>query len=272
MPPTSCVKLTNTLLTHLAGGWTPGEEGCPPASEVRASSPYLEFATARLRSPHLPATTVTAVEKPMILCIAQAPAADLLADLTRHPPWSSSMASGLRLARLVKANEQLSPSDRPRRPDAHQRRIEEHPLFQIVRGAKAVRPVMIQPLHCSNAGTAPMSMMLSWAGCGRDPPSDRFLAHPSSYEGGDLVTKRTGARSPTSRCRLDDPLPLHRVEPCHQRRPARGGRRTAAWSAILPVVLRPGTGAPRSSAKARRGILAPSVERACPTYVALARP
>jgi PKHD-type hydroxylase len=132
----------------------------------------------------------------MILCIAQVLPADLLADVTRYLA-GAKFVDGVKTAgwhaRLVKANEQLSPadalhSDLIRRINAA---IEEHPLFQIAARPKAVRPVMISRytagmLYGTHVDDAIMG------GVRTDISFTLFLSDLDFYEGGELVMEGTG--------------------------------------------------------------------------------
>jgi PKHD-type hydroxylase len=157
----------------------------------------------------------------MILCIAQVLPADLLADLTRYLA-EAKFVDGNRTAgwhaRLVKANEQLSPSD-ALHTDLIRRvntAIEEHPLFQIAARPKAVRPVMISRYTAGmQYGTHVDDAIMG--GVRTDISFTLFLADPASYEGGELVMEGTGGEQSykldAGSMILYPSGALHRVEP-----------------------------------------------------------
>ncbi|EWY36653.1 nuclease PIN [Skermanella stibiiresistens SB22] len=173
----------------------------------------------------------------MILCIAQVLPPELLADVTRHLT-DARFVDGARTAgwhaRLVKRNEQLSPSDAAyadviRRVNAA---IEEHPLFQVAARPKAVRPVMISRYTAGmEYGTHVDDAMMG--GVRTDISFTLFLSDPDSYDGGDLVMEGTGGEQsykldPGSMI-LYPSGALHRVDPV-----TRGARVAAVgWAQSL---------------------------------------
>lgn len=173
----------------------------------------------------------------MILCIAQVLPPDLLADIVRRLE-DARFVDGARTAgwhaKLVKANEQLSPADAAhadliRRINAA---IEEHALFRIAARPKAVRPVMISRYTAGmEYGTHVDDAMMG--GIRTDISFTLFLADPASYDGGELVMEGTGGEQAykldAGSMILYPSGALHRVEPV-----TRGARLAAVgWAQSL---------------------------------------
>jgi len=121
-------------------------------------------------------------------------------------------------AKLVKANEQLSPAD-PAHADLRaevERTVRAHPVVAMAARPKAFGPILFSRYHTGQQYGSHVDDALM-GGVRTDVSFTLFLADPDSYEGGDLVMETTAGemafKLPAGAGLFYPSTTLHRVDP-----------------------------------------------------------